>query len=141
MQAKAGKTRPRRHVYCTSEVRRRGTGQHSARRLCPGLFVYSRAVFSFARVSDGRDLLRLSPNGSLQLTVDLLDTGDDIPRYTSGQRLYYRVHRDSYPVLEWSPLGLELADRDCVDAPTVSGATTTEFSRDYTLVAGKQKRQ
>lgn len=80
-----------------------------------------------------------SPDGRLQLTVKQMDLGTVVSRYQSGAILYYRLQRDGETVLDWSPLGLQLADADLA-FNMQAVATNSEFVGDtYSLAHGKRK--
>lgn len=82
-----------------------------------------------------------SPDGRLRLVVKQLDLGPIVPRYPAGDLLYYRLERDGATVIDWSPLGIELEDRDLAFDLSLLFADGRLVGDTYTLSHGKRAAQ
>jgi alpha-glucosidase len=97
------------------------------------LLNYSKSVPDWATLS--------SPDGHLTMTIKQMDLGVLVPRYPSGALLYYQLQRDGETVLDWSSLGLYLADSDFTFNLQPVAITSDMVGDAYTLVHGKRSQQ
>lgn len=93
---------------------------------------YAKSVPDWATLS--------SPDGRLTLTIKQMDLSVLVPRYPSGELLYYQLQRDGETVLDWSSLGLYLADADFAFNLGPVATTSDLVSDVYTLVHGKRSQ-
>lgn len=80
-----------------------------------------------------------SPDGRLQVTLDQLNLAGTVGRYPNGDYVYYRATLDGNVVVDWSPLGLRLSDREFAADLVLRSATTVAISDSYTLASGKRR--
>lgn len=94
------------------------------------LLNYAKSVPDWATLS--------SPDKRLTVTIKQMELGVLLPRYPSGALLYYQLQRDGETVLDWSSLGLHLADADLAFDLRSVATTWERVGDEYTLVHGKR---
>jgi alpha-glucosidase len=89
------------------------------------------AAFCITCCTSKQDATLLSPDGKLQVTITLADSG----------AIYYTLHRNGSPVMKSSRLGLIREDEDfSVNMKLVSIAETEPVKDSYTTLHGKKNQ-